>query len=523
MSGNRQWTKPEPVTRVPFVPKFAPSQEQAAIFNDIRFGTDNLHVNAAAGSGKTTTNIWATTLERNPQPTLMMAFNKDIVTEMEPKAPDHVVVKTAHGIGYGVIAKYIGGKPEMPKGYETKNEIILKGHSEFSQAGLRGIQKGDQRQLLKNFARLVSLIKLTLTDERDEVGVARIIDRYGLDFKVNGGKDDKLMAALSILPEVMDQHREMLQLIDFDDMVWLPIQYDMQYPVKPWVYVDEAQDLNKAMQETARRCVGDRIVTVGDKFQSVYGFMGSDSNSIDNLIKMFGSSVYPLMTCYRCDKNIIEYIQKVMPDIKYFEGNGEGEVNHHYETDKPYDFNQLPDGALVLCRRNAGLVRPCFSLLKQGRKAIIKGKDIGYQLADLVDMLVGQGCDSMIKFLDRLEVWKNEKINAIESRTNPSEEAINLVQDQHDALKAIGENCESPFHVKNKITSIFADKSNGGVVFSSIHKSKGLEADHVVVVQAGKIRMHNEKMKPEDHLQEINLDYVCRSRAKHVYDLVYND
>jgi hypothetical protein len=224
------------------------------------------------------------------------------------------------------------------------------------------------------------------------------------------------------------------------------------------------------------------------------------------------------MTCYRCGHLIIEEVNKIMPDLRAFDKNPQGEVRR-FETSDEYEMENVPDGAMVLCRRNAGLIKPCFQLLKKGRKAIIKGKDIGEGLISTINQ-IQQGDMSMIQFLDAAEVYRAEKISAIMERKRPSETQIEMVDDTHSAIVALAENCHSVSDLKTRISDIFSDGTTQGVTLSSMHKSKGLEADHVVIVQADKIRLNNERMTAEDHIQERNLEYVAKSRAKLVLDLV---
>ena len=59
---------------------------------------------------------------------------------------------------------------------------------------------------------------------------------------------------------------------------------------------------------------------------------------------------------------------------------------------------------------------------------------------------------------------------------------------------------------------LFEDKNNA-VTLCSIHKSKGLEADKVVILNETLIPSKFAK-KPAQIVQEINLKYVARTRAK---------
>jgi len=67
-------------------------------------------------------------------------------------------------------------------------------------------------------------------------------------------------------------------LIDFADMIFLPVALKL---IRPWfdmVVVDEAQDMTSAQLEIAVGACkrGGRVVIVGDDRQAIYGFRGAD-------------------------------------------------------------------------------------------------------------------------------------------------------------------------------------------------------------------------------------------------------
>ena len=80
--------------------------------------------------------------------------------------------------------------------------------------------------------------------------------------------------------------RRNLAMIDFDDMIWIPLVENFPLPQFDVLFVDEAQDFNEMQRQMILRCVGNnRVVIVGDRNQAIYGFRGADSNSISILKK----------------------------------------------------------------------------------------------------------------------------------------------------------------------------------------------------------------------------------------------
>ena len=74
--------------------------------------------------------------------------------------------------------------------------------------------------------------------------------------------------------------------------------------------------------------------------------------------------------------------------------------------------------------------------------------------------------------------------------------------------------------VINKINAIFSDNAeNGGIILSTIHKSKGLEADRVFIIHSELMPSKFAK-KAWERTQEKNLIYVAYTRAKSVLGFV---
>jgi len=79
--------------------------------------------------------------------------------------------------------------------------------------------------------------------------------------------------------------KERTPVIDFADMIFLPLVHRW---VRPWfdlVVLDEAQDWTRAMLQLVRGCCrrDGRICIVGDDRQAIYAFRGADSSSLDRL------------------------------------------------------------------------------------------------------------------------------------------------------------------------------------------------------------------------------------------------
>ena len=81
-----------------------------------------------------------------------------------------------------------------------------------------------------------------------------------------------------------------------------------------------------------------------------------------------------------------------------------------------------------------------------------------------------------------------------------------------DTLLAVADNVTNIEDLKYKIQEIFSDKKEG-IVCSSVHKAKGLEADNVFILNYH-LMPHPMAETPEEIQQEMNIKYVAITRAK---------
>ena len=115
-------------------------------------------------------------------------------------------------------------------------------------------------------------------------------------------------------------------IIDFTDMVWLPVRWQLHtrswFRAYPDLFVDECQDLNQAQLTLALMLAGQaegytrkpgRILFVGDPFQAIMGFAGADCNSYSHIVNQAKATELPLSTCYRCPRSRSELVKQPIP------------------------------------------------------------------------------------------------------------------------------------------------------------------------------------------------------------------
>lgn len=470
------------------------SKFQQAIFNFITDGTGNAVVNAVAGSGKTTTIVKALEYIPRSKSTIFLAFNKSIVAELKTRVPSGVHVYTLHGFGYGSVGFHLHTK---------KLNVNNRKAMEYLKEASKQWHDVDQEvvgEYVVRVRKLVDLGRSTLAKTVDEL--EQLAYRHAIE--ITNGECGRALDAIKVLTADTSQ-------IDFTDMIYMPAVMPMRLRQYDYVFVDECQDLNAAQQAMLRKIVKPgvgRFIAVGDPSQAIYGFAGADVESFNNLRDTPNTSQLPLSVSYRCGKKIVEAAKTIVPQIQAFEGSQDGEVIEGSVLD-------IKDGEMVLCRNTAPITKLCLEMIGQGKKAYVKGGDIGKNLINIVNRQQLNDLNHLSEVLKKNELDKivrrltrkgDTYVDAIESQP------YQTMYDKIQAIEIIASGCEKVHEVIAKIEVIFSDEKDG-ICLSTIHKSKGLEADRVHVLCANLLPSPYAKQQWQK-VQESNLEYVMITRAK---------
>jgi superfamily I DNA/RNA helicase len=138
---------------------------------------------------------------------------------------------------------------------------------------------------------------------------------------------------------------------------------------------------------------------------------------------------------------------------------------------------------MVLCRTNAPLIKLAYRMMSARIPCRVMGRDIGAGLTSLIDKLQPRGIEGLI---EKLGAWRDREVAKAQQRDNEAQAAS--VQDKHDCIAtlidALPENERTVPALCRTINAMF--NGTTGVVLSSIHKAKGLEADTVVWLERSK-------------------------------------
>lgn len=483
-----------------FEPPVAPSARiwsphQTRIFSAVRESSDNLLIEAVAGGAKTSTGLAALAEVPRNKSVIALAFNRDIANELARKIP-FGEARTAHSFGFEVLRRAYPGRSWDVSASAEEARIS----SAFG--------KGFAKDWAWFLARLISLAKASGigTEEGPELSdtslLYEILDHH--DFWPEDLSDRDVADLLRKVPLILQRtiQDKSSPCLAFDDMLWLPLARRLPLPQKDFGLVDEAQDLNAIQRQWLS--VFSRIMAVGDSHQAIYGFRGAGTNSMDLLRHDLAATELPLSVTYRCAERITSLAQTIVPQIRARPGAPEGEI-------LPCSPTSIPDLArpddLIICRNNGPLFALAMLYLKSRKPFRMANPKLEKELTRFISRAPGE---SIKEFLDYLEKWyigETEKASARESETR-----LATLSDKYEIFTTLAAGQKNKQSLLATLKTIFTP--GHGPILSTIHKSKGLEADRVFFLRP---ELVNVTRPARDWMrdQEKNLYYVAVTRAKH--------
>jgi hypothetical protein len=244
-----------------------------------------------------------------------------------------------------------------------------------------------------------------------------------------------------------------------------------------------------------RKLCRNRIVAVGDRWQSIYYFRGAETGSVDKLKLRYNMTEMPLPTSFRCPQAIVEAARWRVPGLKWVKPGG------NYE--KLDVFPTIPEHAAVICRNNAPLLKLAYQLLAEGRSVRVAGGEIGPKIIALLSKIGAEG-DSREILLGKIADWRSQRLE----RSNSPD----TVNDQADCMALFagwGSTLEQAVAYANRIFS-----EQGAITLTTGHKAKGKEWPVVY---------HLDPHLCRDSEQDLNLRYVITTRsASELYEVKSN-
>lgn len=459
----------------------------------------NIIVQACPGAGKTRNleHLWAL----SDKSTVYLVFGKANQLEargkLRPKRGSDIL--TINSFGHRALLNTFDNVVFDERGKKVLDIIRTHITPKWKYAKLPFRTIREQEWMLK---KMVDMAKTTCIGDFDQGDCDGLVSMYDLD------SYDGIVNDVQCCLDISDNDTS---LIDYNDQIRIPALYKCNLPHYDIVLGDEWQDANAMQNMLMQHIQAKQYVFVGDRHQSIYGFRGALSNSMDYAKGMFGCTELPLSITYRCGKNIVVEAAKIYKDIEPWEHSPDGIVRMGYLGEE-----HLTQTDIAVCRMTRPLVELAFDLLAKDVPCYVKGRDIGTNLTNLIKR---QSAIDIKQLMERLNIWAEAEFAKAHAKEDMTK--VQSVQDKLDTALLF---CTKYYHTNSidtlliGIDEMFAQ--GRGVCLSTVHKAKGLEAQRCFIVEHGLHTFFMSKAKQAWQAeQERNIKYVAITRAKQ--ELVY--
>jgi DNA helicase-2/ATP-dependent DNA helicase PcrA len=518
--------------------QFTPSSYQLAIYRHLLEGKGDLLVEAAAGSGKTTTILQAAKIIQMMNKTWQfVAFGHDISAEINLKLEKMGMKnasRTAHQLGKIALLKKL--KKNLKEPDERKYPRLARN---LVNGLIRPTTKLDEQHALSTLVEVAKLARLTLTPPDDHEALLLMAQHYNIDLVLSTEfsedadsktiekrkKEEQRLETLTLqaIKPLIEEGIEVAEnggIIEFTDMLYLPYAWNLTPYQSDIILCDECQDLSASQLDLVLklRKRNGMIIFVGDPHQAIFGFAGADNYSFYRIQERTNAKILPLSISYRCPLSHITLAQKIVPSIEPKPDAPEGIIETIPSNKLASTLRQQIGECLILCRTTAPIVELCLKLIGQRINARVRGREIGSQLLSIIDDVCQLTNFTWEKFGAWLEVYQDAQTRRL-LRTEGNEAKIQALQDRVEAIKT----CYTHFTnaeiataaiFKNHVQALFSDK-NPGIWLSTVHRAKGLEQKYIYILKKEKLPLAWQGQQAWEYEQEMNLKYVALTRSTH--------
>lgn len=471
--------------------------QQRAILDFVRDGAENLTVSATAGSGKTTTIVDACSVAG--QNVGFLAFNKHIASELKSRLNDSADARTLNSLGLKFLKQH---HPHSVKDEGKVRRTLKHLHPEFFDS--RGFLRTEHSAIPAIVDICRQQAALPTSPGNREI-VRRACSRQGVKIPPAGAARDSLFATAAVVTRAVVEDTTCW---DFLDQLIMPLYHEWVTPIYKTLFIDELQDLSPIQQMLALAS-GERVVAIGDEFQSIMGFAGADIDAVPSMGRRLtarenGCDTLPLSCCFRCPASHVAIARILSPRIEPRPDAPDGVLADASVDDL---LTHSDAGDFVLCRNTAPLISLAFRFIRSRKPFMVRGRDgFGDGLKTLVRKL---GAATVDDLLPAIAKWLHGQTYRMDKDVSTTNEEREQVQDRADSLTVLARDSETVEEMLSTIDSLFADKDRRNVVcLSTVHRVKGLESDRVWLYEPGLM-----PSRPGER-QELNILFVALTRSK---------
>lgn len=472
--------------------------------NEIIHSTGNIKINAVAGSGKTTTIVEYAKARPQTSKILYLAFNRSVkleaIRKFSEKGLHNVTVETAHSLAYKHIV-FRNNYKVRPRGYKS-HEI----------AELLGLRNGGEKHAEYIVANHINkFISYFCNSDKLKVQDLNYLETVA---------DPKAKAFVSSFYKTIEKQTRLLLgkmdkgKIEITHDFYLK-KFQLSNPRLNYDYIlfDEGQDASAAMLDVFFRQKATKVI-VGDTHQQIYGWRFAV-----NSLEKADFRTFNLSASFRFSQDIANLAMDVLNWKKIIDieppfkitGNGTpGKINTR----------------AVIARTNLGLLLRAIEYVtkqKKDKQIYFEGNINSYTYAD-----EGASLYDVLSLYNNNHRYIRDKLIKKMKHLEELEEYIEMTEDVQlgmmvEIVKEYGNdipgiiNTIKDRHIEND------DKENATMIFTTVHRSKGMEYDTIRVVNdfisEEKIEKlaadaKNNELNGAKLNEEINLLYVAITRTK---------
>ncbi|KAJ3166471.1 hypothetical protein HDU88_003339 [Geranomyces variabilis] len=235
--------------------------------------------------------------------------------------------------------------------------------------------------------------------------------------------DEISIRQLNMAEAVVEQNKFIL---DFDDLLYLPIIHGAAFPRFDYVFVDEAQDMSAARATIVEKVLkpSGRLFLFGDERQQIYQFAGATedlfadlahrglaregimaastaklepadsaapsseakTDIVTSLAEIEQVRSLPMSLCRRCPTSVIKLAQRLVPEITAAPNAPRGEIHTIKGALDINQFRTVP--TMVVARKVLPLLNFAYYLMAHNVRVHVPGRAIGCDMAELVEFAV---------------------------------------------------------------------------------------------------------------------------------------
>jgi superfamily I DNA/RNA helicase len=247
------------------------------------------------------------------------------------------------------------------------------------------------------------------------------------------------------------------------------------------------------------------LIFVGDENQAINAWKRGDAEAIHKIREVCDSQL-DLKTSFRLCPNHAEYANQIKPgaNIKTLPGKQDGVMENINPVDLIDKLESLrPTNPMLLCRYNAPLVKLAFRCTTRGVPVRIKGSQI---IENIIQTVKNRNATSMLDLHQKLDRYEDMCLRS------GDEMAKEVTRDKFEAIRYILEESGSIEAFETTAKDLLAPrKGTNAITLLTIHRSKGLENDNVIVttpIESSKAKTDVQKE------QEKNVHFVASTRSK---------